>query len=46
MEARLIDVREYPEFAQGHIKGAQLIPLGPARTAFYSGEENYERSYC
>ncbi len=24
----LLDVREYPEFAGGHLKGAQLIPLG------------------
>ncbi len=23
----LLDVREYPEFAAGHLKGAQLIPL-------------------
>ena len=28
MDARLIDVREYPEFAAGHIEGAQLVPLG------------------
>ena len=28
MEARLIDVREYPEFAEGHIEGAELVPLG------------------
>ena len=28
MDVRLIDVREYPEFAQGHRKGAQLVPLG------------------
>lgn len=25
---RLIDVREYPEFAAGHIKGSELVPLG------------------
>ena len=24
----LLDVREYPEFAAGHLKGARLIPLG------------------
>ncbi len=28
---RLIDVREPQEFAQGHIKGAELIPLGELR---------------
>lgn len=28
MEARLIDVREYPEFAGGHIEGSELFPLG------------------
>lgn len=28
MEARLIDVREYPEFTQGHIEGSELVPLG------------------
>lgn len=28
MEARLIDVREYPEFAEGHIEGSELVPLG------------------
>ena len=27
MEARLIDVREYPEFAEGHIDGSELVPL-------------------
>lgn len=26
--AQLIDVREYPEFASGRVKGANLIPLG------------------
>lgn len=25
---RLIDVREYPEFASGHIEGSDLVPLG------------------
>ena len=24
----IIDVREYPEYAAGHIKGAKLVPLG------------------
>ena len=28
MEARLIDVREYPEFAEGHIERSELVPLG------------------
>jgi rhodanese-related sulfurtransferase len=28
MNARLIDVREYPEFAEGHIEGSELVPLG------------------
>lgn len=28
MKARLIDVREYPEFAEGHIEGSELVPLG------------------
>ncbi len=28
MEARLIDVREYPEFAEGYIEGSELVPLG------------------
>ena len=28
MEGRLIDVREYPEFAEGHIENAELVPLG------------------
>ncbi len=25
---RMIDVREYPEYASGHIEGSQLVPLG------------------
>jgi rhodanese-related sulfurtransferase len=28
MEGRWIDVREYPEFAGGHIEGSELVPLG------------------
>ncbi len=28
MRDRLIDVREYPEFAEGHIQGSELVPLG------------------
>lgn len=27
MSGRLIDVREYPEFAAGHIAGSELVPL-------------------
>lgn len=27
MQARMIDVREYPEFATGHIEGSELVPL-------------------
>ena len=33
MTTRLIDVREYPEFAAGHIEGAELVPLGTVDTA-------------
>jgi rhodanese-related sulfurtransferase len=28
MEGKLIDVREYPEYAAGHIEGSSLVPLG------------------
>lgn len=28
MNGTLIDVREYPEFAAGHVEGAKLVPLG------------------
>ncbi len=28
MKETLIDVREYPEFAAGHIEGSRLVPLG------------------
>ncbi len=28
MKARWIDVREYAEFAEGHIDGSELVPLG------------------
>ena len=28
MQERVIDVREYPEFAAGHIEGSELVPLG------------------
>ncbi len=27
MPTRLIDVRQYPEFAAGHIPGSELVPL-------------------
>jgi rhodanese-related sulfurtransferase len=28
MDGILIDVREYPEYAAGHIEGSRLVPLG------------------
>ncbi len=28
MSSSIIDVREYPEFAAGHIEGSRLVPLG------------------
>jgi rhodanese-related sulfurtransferase len=40
MEARLIDVREYPEFAEGHIAGSELVPLGTLNKA----SEGWNRS--
>ncbi len=40
MEARWIDVREYPEFAGGHIQGSELVPLGALRKA----SEGWSRS--
>ncbi len=40
MEARLIDVREYPEFAEGHIEGSELVPLGTLDKA----SEGWDRS--
>lgn len=40
MEARLIDVREYPEFAEGHIEGSELVPLGTLERA----SEGWNRS--
>ena len=33
MNGRIIDVREYPEFAAGHIAGSKLVPLGQLRRA-------------
>jgi rhodanese-related sulfurtransferase len=32
MECYVIDVREYPEYAMGHIAGARLMPLGTLTT--------------
>ncbi len=40
MEARWIDVREYPEFMQGHIEGSELVPLGTLDKA----SEGWDRS--
>lgn len=40
MKARLIDVREYPEFAEGHIEGSELVPLGRLTRA----SEHWDRS--
>src|SRR5215472_12290709 len=28
MQKRVVDVREFPEFAAGHIEGSELVPLG------------------
>lgn len=40
MRSRLIDVREYPEFAEGHIEGSELVPLGTLDKA----SESWNRS--
>ena len=40
MKARLIDVREYPEFAEGHVEGSELVPLGTLDKA----SEGWDRS--
>lgn len=40
MGSRLIDVREYPEFAEGHIEGSELVPLGTLDKA----SDNWDRS--
>ena len=40
MKSRLIDVREYPEFAEGHIAGSELVPLGTLDKA----SEGWDRS--
>ena len=40
MESRLIDVREYPDFAEGHIAGSELVPLGTLDKA----SEGWDRS--
>ena len=29
----VLDVREYPEYAEGHVAGSRLVPLGPLRQA-------------
>ncbi len=41
MEARWIDVREYPEFAAGHIEGSELVPL----ETLASASETWDRSH-
>ncbi|MEO6923466.1 MAG: rhodanese-like domain-containing protein, partial [Bryocella sp.] len=33
MDTRIIDVREYPEYASGHIENSELVPLATLRTA-------------
>jgi rhodanese-related sulfurtransferase len=33
MNQRLIDVREYPEFAAGHLEGSELVPLATVAKA-------------
>ena len=40
MEGKLIDVREYPEYAAGHIEGSSLVPLGTLNQA----SENWDRT--
>ena len=40
MEARLVDVREYPEFAESHIEGSELVPLG----TLHKASEDWDRS--
>jgi rhodanese-related sulfurtransferase len=40
MEGKLIDVREYPEYAAGHIEGSSLVPLGTLSQA----SENWDRT--
>jgi rhodanese-related sulfurtransferase len=36
---KMIDVREYPEFASGHIAGATLVPLGTLGAASASWDK-------
>lgn len=43
MGTRVIDVREYPEYAAGHIKGSELMPLGTLDTA--SEKWNREQAF-
>lgn len=40
MERKIIDVREYPEWAESHIDGSELVPLGTLDKA----SENWDRS--
>ena len=40
MDGRWIDVREYPEFAEGHIEGAEHVPLGTLHRA----SQDWDRS--
>ena len=40
MEAKIIDVREYPEYAAGHVEGSELVPLGTLEKA----SEGWNRS--
>jgi rhodanese-related sulfurtransferase len=40
VQEELIDVREYPEFAEGHIEGSTLVPLGSLDRAC----ESWDRS--
>lgn len=44
----VIDVREPSEYAQGHIKGSQLIPLGqlPGRLAELGGKDREIITVC
>lgn len=43
MQGRWIDVREYPEFAAGHIDGSELVPLGSlgSSCALWDRKEQY-----
>lgn len=39
-ECRLIDVREYPEFAGGRVAGAKLVPLGDIEKRYAESDRN------